>query len=213
MSRAALAALALLLLPGAAAQGGEPPTSAAARLDLGPAGGEASLRFPFTLREEGEVYVKLLPTPWNPVLPSGSPNGSVSADRTHGLRGWWVHLVLEPHGGPPLDLGHRADGAPTVAVRLAGGQEHVLDVRVRAPPEAGPAGAVHRIDLALAQRGEGAVDRSVSLAGMLTVATVEGGPGGDGGAAFWLGLGGVATLAFLGGIAVVRRARRPERWL
>ena len=210
MSRGALLLVALLALPalaGAAeAQGAAPPAAQRADLALGTQGGEATLHYPFALAADGEVYVKVVPTPWSPVLPAGLPNGSVAADRSAGLRGWWVHLVLERAEGPPVDLGHFADDGASRAVALPGGVRHALAVTVHAPASAGPQGSTYRLDLALAHRdgaNQGALDASWGLRADLVIAQATPAP-----LALDLTLPLLATAGVVAALAAVVAARR-----
>lgn len=206
-----LAMAALALGPGlASAQGAAPPASAAAELRLGPAGGDAELRFPFELVRDGEVYAKLLPAPWSPVLPSGVANGTVRADRAGGLGGWWVRFVVEPAGGEPLGLGHYADAGASPALALSAGQ-HAFALTVHAPAGAGPVGAVFRVDVALAHREPGsALDASRSFAALLTVVHAEAPP--PPGEVLLL-LAVAAGVAGGAALLAARRARGPKEWL
>jgi hypothetical protein len=212
----AVAALALHALPLAQAQGADPPASAAGSLRLTGAGGDATLRFPFALAADGQVYAKLLPTPWNPVLPSGAANGSIAADRSAGVRGWWVQLTIEPAGSAPVALGLFADSGASQAVLLPGGQTHTLVATVHAPANAGPAGSDYRVDLALAHRdgAQGAVDAAWTLTARLHVAEAQAPPLDAGMVWVLLGAAG-AVAAGAAGFAAVRRLRagRPSEWL
>lgn len=212
----ALVALALGTMPLGRGQGADPPASVAASLDLGSAGGDATVRFPFALAQDAQVYAKLLPTSWNPVLPSGATNGSVAADRSAGVRGWWVRLAVEPAGAAPVALGHFADGGASEPVLLASGRTHALRVDVHAPATAGPAGLTYRVDLALVHRDapQAAVDPAWTLTANLRVASAGGAPLDLG--AVWLVLGVAGAVAVgIAGVGVVRRvqARAPREWL
>lgn len=204
----------LALAPPALGQGAAPPAAQHATLVVGGAGGEATVAFPFALAADGEVYAKLLPTPWSPVLPSGLANGSVAPDRSAGRSGWWVRLQVQPEAGDAVDLGHFADAGASAAVALPGGARHALLVTVHAPAAAPAQG--YRVDLALAHRdgaNAGAFDATWGLAAQLEVR------GGGAGAPLAID----ATLPLLaaaglvaGAAAVVAarrvRARREEPW-
>lgn len=211
-----VALLALLALaPLASAQGAAPPARQEAPLVLGAEGGEAELYFPFQLAADGEVYAKVLATPWNPVLPSGQPNGSVAPDRSAGHAGWWVHLSLATAAGETLDLGHYADDGATPAMALPGGATHALVARIHAPARAGMEGQEHRVDLALVHRDGsnlGTFDASWGLAAMLTVVQATPAP-----LAIDLALPLLGAAALMTGAATVLavrrlRARRSEPW-
>jgi hypothetical protein len=203
--------LALGTLPLVRGQGSVPPASQSADLALGPQGGEATLSFPFQLAADAEVYAKLLPTPGNPAV----GNGTVAGDRSAGLSGWWVHLVLEPDHAAPVDLGTFADAGASGAAALPAGAVHALRVTAHAPADAGPAGSAFRVDLALAHRDEGgaAVDPSWGFHADLTVASsLATRPALDVAGVLPL-LGLAAGVAALGALLAARRARGPRDWL
>lgn len=219
MRRARLAFAMLAVFAGAGyaapyAEGAAPPASQRGDLDLGAQGGEVTLRYPFTLEQDGSVYAKLSPTPWNPLLPSGNANGSVAADRSAWRSGWAAHLVLEPHGAAPMDLGWFADDGASRLVPLPGGWEHVLAVTIHAPPGAGQEGAQFRADVALAHRaGDAPMDTTWGLAARLTIASASPAPLALDLALPLLGAAGIVA----GGAVVVAarrlRARRAQPWL
>jgi hypothetical protein len=217
---ALLAVLALLAIaPLAGAQGAPPPATQAAELRLTGSGGDATLEFPFQLARDGSVYAKLLPTPWNPILPSGAPNGSVAQDRSAGLHGWFVHLQVVPAQGPGqaslVDLGYFADSGASQSVALPGGAQHVLRATIHAPASAGGVGQTYRVDLALAHEdgAQGSTDATWGMAAALTIAQASG-PSLEGPA--MLAVLAVAGLVAVGAavVAALRwRARQPQDWL
>jgi hypothetical protein len=208
----ALALLALLPATPAQAQGADPPRLQEASLALGPAGGEATLRYPFALAQDGEVYAKLLPTSWNPVLPQGQPNGSVASDRSAGLRGWWVRLDLEPAEGPAIPLGHFADSGASQAVQLPGGAQHVLVATIHAPRDAGALQQRFRVDLALVHRDAPAtLDPAWSLAANLQVTSVP--EPALGGGILWGLLAAAGAVAGGAALVAAKRGRGPREWL
>lgn len=152
--------------------------------------GEAEARVGFHLDEPGRFYAKLLVTPWNAVN-SGTPNGSVAADHSRGLMGWWVEFQLADGAGQPLardasgqevpaSLGAYVDSTPTPLVALDAGKGYVLVARVHVPAEAALPGAEHRVAFALATRAEAPGDASGGTLdpsrGFTAVVRVAGGP-------------------------------------
>lgn len=214
-----LALLALVALaavpPTTLAQGAAPPARQAAPLSLTAQGGEAEVYFPFRLAADGEVYAKVLPTPWNPVLPGGVANGTVAPDRSAGRSGWWVSMRIATADGALHELGHFADDGASAPVTLQGNANHALVVRVHAPARAGAEGQEHRVDLALVHRdgaNTGTFDGSWGLAAILTVQQAAPAPLA---LDLTLPLLGAAALV-VGGATVVAarrlRARRAEAW-
>ncbi|MCA1813507.1 MAG: hypothetical protein LC624_06105 [Halobacteriales archaeon] len=188
-----------------------PPASQQAPLALGAHGGEATLRFPFQLAADGGVYAKLLPSDGNPAV----ANGTVAADRTAGLTGWWAHLVLEPSSGSPVDLGYYADAGATPLVQLPGGARHTLILTVHAPVDAGDVGQVFRVDLALAHRDATTttVDPSWGFTSQLVVSQTATVPAKLDLGLAWPLLGAAAGVAALAAVLAARRQRRSKDWL
>lgn len=194
------------LAPTTLAQGAAPPARQEAPVVLTAEGGEVEFYFPFQLAADGDVYAKLLPTPWNPVLPAGQPNGTVAPDRSAGRSGWWVRLVVSGADGAVHELGHFADDGASAPVALAGGATHALVVQVHAPRDAGTAGQEHRVDVALVHRdgsNAGTFDGSWGMAAVLTVAQAAPAP-----LAVDLALPLLGAAALVAGAAAVVAARR-----
>ncbi|HWG92109.1 MAG TPA: hypothetical protein VNZ52_14765, partial [Candidatus Thermoplasmatota archaeon] len=114
---------------------------------------------PFHLDQDGSVYAKLLPTPWNAVN-DGIPNGTVNANHTEGLTGWHIRYVLTDENGVPLtvdgkgnpvsaDLGVYADATPTKPVFLKAGTPYRFLGIITVPEEAARPGVTSKVVFAL----------------------------------------------------------------
>ncbi|MHB8586765.1 MAG: hypothetical protein ACYDDF_13140 [Thermoplasmatota archaeon] len=118
---------------------------------------------PFHLDEAGDLYVKLLATPWN-AIDNGTPNGTVTANHSSGVRGWWVGYELADDAGRPLTkdannasinpfLGFYADTQSTRLVPLSPNQPYDLLLSVHVSNTA-TAGSQNHVVIALAFRNE-----------------------------------------------------------
>lgn len=144
-------------------------------------GAEGQAPIPFRLDAAGEVYVKLLPVPGNPVHDGLHPNGTLDATG-EGATGWWVELAIETASGVQ-GLGAFVDGRPSRRIALPSGADAVLQVRVHAPAAALVPNATWTLPVVLAvadsapgdagdARSGGVRDAAVAIRLLATVAPV-----------------------------------------
>lgn len=171
LANAALVAAILVVSVGVAAQSISVESADEFRVetDTTEEGGVFEFLVPFRLGQDGEAYVKAVPTPWHPAVGNG----------TAGESGWWTDVLLGVGNAEPSFVGS-TDGSQVVQLGLFhGNTQFQLLLRVHAPPGALAHPIEYRLNYALAVKGTapadgqgGTLDPSDGIACVLAVGKI-----------------------------------------